>query len=437
MKDYTLFCVLLNQKFGAEPGKELKSLHLSIKERESTNPIVSSAEKLLKEYSSQASIAVLPFEQIGFEKASSFTDAIHSDILTRLSQVSDLKVISRTSVRNFKGTSKLLPEIARELQVQWVLTGEVQEIGKQVKVSVRLVNGVQDRQVWAEIYQRQLSAGEVFKIQSEITHNIIEALEMRLSNKEKKALKHIPTQDLEAFRLQAHGRWNLDKRTEEGMRLAEDFFRRSIAQDPHYAQAWLGLEDTLSLLHDYSYEKDERGILAEAEKAANKALKLDPALAEAYASLGLLHSTRRNAKAAIYNLKKATELRPGHAEAHAWLSWILQLTGHAGEGLESAKKAVTTNPLSQEAVSNLSLAWLINRDYETCLHEARRLLQLQPDFETAQLQEGLALYHLGKFKEADAALKNLEVPWLGNGSMVTTQLSCRWIGDAETVYEHL
>ncbi len=428
LKEYSAYSDLLNQEFGEEPGQELQSLYFFIKEREPSNPTVSSTEKLQQDPSSQASIAVMPFESIGFEKASSFTVAIHSDILTRLSQVSDLFVISRTSVQNYRSTSKLLPEIARELQVNWVLTGEVQEIGKQVKVSVRLVNAVQDRQVWAEIFQRELSAGAVFKIQSEITHNIIEALEMRLTSKEKKAIKHIPTEDLEAFRLHAHGKWNLDQRSEKAMRLAEGYFRSALARDPKYAQAWLGLADSLSLLHDYSYEKDGQKILPEAEKAAKEALHIDPGLAEAYASLGLLHTTRRDGNAAIYHLKKAVQIRPGYAEAHAWLCWIFLLTGNRPLGLEHAKKGVEWNPLSQEAVSNLSLALLTVREYETALSDAKRLWQLQPDFTTAPFEAGLALYHLGKYEEAIRLLKDLSVPWAGNGPLVTLMLSLHRVG---------
>lgn len=423
LKVYASFSNLLNQEFGEDPGQELKSLYQTIKERDPTIPIISSSKTLLKESQSQPSIAVLPFESIGFEKASSFADAIHSDILTRLSQVSDLFVISRTSVRNFRNTSKLLPEIGRELQVNWVLTGEVQEIENQVKVSVRLVNAVHDRQVWAEIFQRKLSAGEVFKIQSEITQKIVKALEMQLSITEKRAIKHIPTQDLEAFRLHAHGRWNLDQRSEKAMRLAEGYFREAIRRDPEYAQAWLGLSDALSLLHDYGYEKNELAFLPEAEKAANKALELDPGLAEAYASLGLLHTTKRNGNAAIYNLTKAVELRPGYAEAHAWLCWIYLLTGNQPKSLEHAKKGVEWNPLSQEALGNLSLSLLSIHEYESSLGEAERLLQLQPDFTTAQFEAGLALYHLGRYEEAIEHLQDLSVPWAGNGPLITMILS--------------
>lgn len=424
LETYNSYTRLIKKEFSEEPGKELKTLAEQIQNRR--KPVLKSTgnkEPTGKDLS-LFSIAVLPFETLGSEKASAFTDAIHGDILTRLSQVSDLFVISKTSVRSFTSTKKVLPEIARELQVGWILTGDVQEIDQQVKVSVRLVNASEDRQVWAESYQRKLTAGELFDIQAEITQKITEALKMRLSGKERSAIRQVPTEDLEAFRLHAYGRWNLDQRTEKAMRVAENYFRKAISHDLNYAQAWMGLADALSLRHDYGHEKDGQDILSEAKQAAQRALKLDPEMTEAYASLGLYYTTIRDAKSAVYNLNKAVELRPGYAEAHAWLTWIFSLTGNPEEALENALKAVKLNPLSQEAISNLSLSWLINGEYTKSVHEAERLLQIQPDFSSAQFQQGLALYHLGMYREADKVLKDLLVPWAGNGPLTTRILSC-------------
>ena len=427
MDMYENYAQLISREFGDEPGIHLKRLVEEIKAG------IKSPGKLpewkVKKKNPEPSIAVLPFATLGVEKATAFTEAIYGDILTRLSQISDLFVTSRTSAQHFNDPVKQLPQIARELKVAWILTGEVQETGHRVKVSVRLINASEDRHVWAEIYERELTAGDLFSIQAEITQKITEALKMRLSNKEEKAIRQIPTENLEAFRLQAYGRWNLDQRSKKGMQLAEEYFRQAISLDPDYAQAWLGLADALSLLHDYGYEKDGQTILPEAEKAALEALKLDPTLAEAYSSLGLLHTTRRKGKDAIKNLEKAVELRPSNADAHAWLCWILLLTGDSRKGLKSARTAVTYNPLSQESLSNLSLSLLSIRDYEGALHEARRLLEVQPDFTTGRLEEGVALYHLGRYEEANEVLRDLLVPWAGNGPLITRILCCIKSGD--------
>lgn len=425
---YNKYTEFIRREFGEEPGVQLKKLSEEIQ----------SGVKLTEEFPQiipseknrpDSSIAVLPFPTLGVEKATAFTEAIYGDILTRLSQVTELFVTSRTSAQHYSNPVKLIPQIARELKVNWILTGEVQERKTRVKVSVRLIKASENRHVWAEIYERELTAGDLFYIQAEITQKITEALKMRLSNKEEKAIRQIPTENLEAFRLQAYGRWNLDQRSEKGMQLAEEYFRQAISLDPNYAQAWLGLADALSLLHDYGYEENGQTILPEAEKAALQALKLDPTLVEAYSSLGLLHTTRRNGKAAIKNLEKAVELRPSNADAHAWLCWILLLTGNSRRGLSSAKTAVTFNPLSQESISNLSLSLLAVRDYDGALYEARRVLQVQPDFTTGQFEEGVALYHLGRYEEANEVLQDLEVPWAGNGPLFTRILCFIRSGD--------
>lgn len=430
---YENFANLIRREFGDEPGIHLKTLEEEIKAG-MRSPKEQPKKKISAEQNRpEPSIAVLPFETLGVEKATAFTEAIYGDILTRLSQISELFVTSRTSAQHYSNPVKQLPQIARELKVAWILTGEVQERDNRVKVSVRLINASEDRHVWAEIYERELTAGDLFYIQAEITQKITEALKMRLSNKEEKAIRQIPTENLEAFRLQAYGRWNLDQRSEKGMQLAEEYFRKAIFLDPYYAQAWLGLADALSLLHDYGYQKDGQAVLPEAEKAALTALRLDPTLDEAYASLGLLHATRRKGKDAIKNLEKAVELRPSNAEAHAWLCWILLLTGNSREGLRSARTAVTFNPLSQESVSNLSLSLLSIRDYEGALHEAKRLLQFQPDFTTGLLEEGVALYHLERYEEAKEVLRDLMVPWAGNGPLITYILCCIRAGEQSEV----
>lgn len=416
---YENYAQLINKEFGDEPDVHLKNLAEEIKVGINSPRKLPQRKISLQKINHEPSIAVLPFETLGVEKATAFTEAIYGDILTRLSQITDLFVTSRTSAQQYNNPIKQLTQIARELKVAWILTGEVQERGNRVKVSVRLINASEDRHVWAEIYERELTAGDLFYIQAEITQKITEALKMRLSNKEEKAIRQIPTENLEAFRLQAYGRWNLDQRSEKGMQLAEEYFRQAISLDPDYAQAWLGLADALSLLHDYGYEVDKESVLPEAENAALEALRLDPTLAEAYSSLGLLHTTRRKGKDAIKNLEKAVKLRPSNAEAHAWLCWILLLIGESHKALESAKTAVSYNPLSQESLSNLSLSLLSVRDYKGALHEAKRLLEVQPDFTTGLLEEGVALYHLGRYEEAKEVLGDLLVPWAGNGPIIT------------------
>lgn len=376
------------------------------------------------------SIAVLPFETLGEERATAFTDAVHGDILTRLSSVSDLRVISRTSVLRYRNAAEPVPVIAGELGVGWVLSGEVQEAGGRVQVNARLSDARNDRQVWAESYHRELTAGDVFQIQADVTKRITAALEARLSSREERAVDRTPTEDLEAYRLHARGRRHLDQRTEDGMRRAAELFRNAADRDPGYALAWVGLADALGLLYDYGHDRSE-SVIREADEAARRALELEPELAEAHASLGLHQVTRQEGPAAIRSLERAVELEPSYAEAHNWLSWLHCLLGNGTEALESARRAVELDPLSPEAMSNLSLSLLLCGDPDRALEEARRLRELQPDFTSGRLLEGLALYHGGRLEDAEGVLRDFTEVWTGVGAETTVALIHARSGEEE------
>jgi len=371
---------------------------------------------------SDRSIAVLPFETLGSEEANTFTKGIHGDLLTRLSHISGLSVTSRVSVMRYETPDKPLPAIAEELGVAWILNGEVQETANQVQVNARLVNARTDRQVWAESYQRALTAENLFQIQAEITKQIARELETQLSPAEARQVEQTPTEDLAAYRLYSQGRQQLDQRSAQGLQQALDYFERAISADSSYSLAWVGLSDALLLLSDYGYgEKDSA--LPRAERAVRRALVLDPESAEAHASLGLLHSERRDGPAAIRDLERAIELRPGYAEAHNWLSWVHLLLGDPIEALESARRAVELDPLSVEAVSNLSFSYLANGESEQALGESRRTLEIQPAWSTGQLYKGLALYQLGRLSEAIQVVSGLSAPWAGSGPLATLALA--------------
>jgi len=367
------------------------------------------------------SIAVLPFETLGREEANTFTRGVHGDLLTRLSHISGLSVTSRTSVMRYETPEKPLLAIAEELGVAWILHGEVQEAADQVQVNARLVNARTDRQVWAESYRRELTAQNLFQIQTEITRQIARALETHLSPQEERQVEQTPTEDLKAYRLYAQGRQQLDQRTPRGLRRALDYFQGAIATDSSYSLAWVGLADAFLLLHDYGYA-DADSVLPRAEDAVRRALELNPESAEAYTSLGLLYSERRDGPAAIRALTRAVELMPSYSEAHNWLSWVHQLLGNQEESLESAKRAVELDPLSPEAVGNLSLSYLANGEGEQALAEARRVDEIQPSWETGRFYEGLSLYHLGRFAEARSVLEGIAVPWAGSGPLATLAL---------------
>lgn len=378
------------------------------------------------------SIAVLPFESLGTAEPTLFTEGIHGDLLTHLSRVSSLKVTSRTSVMPFRDSAKSLPAIAEELGVGWVLSAEVQQVGDEVQVNARLLDAHEDQQVWAESYRRALTADNLFQIQEELTKEIAEQLAVQLSPDERRRLEGSPTDDLEAYRLYLQGRVLVEQRTAEEMRQSVEYFRRAIDREPDYALARVGLADALTLLADYGYEAPDE-LIPDAERAVRRALAIEPELAEAHASLGLIHTTRfrRQGPAAVRGLERAIELQPSYADAHNWLAWIHLLLGNAREALPSARRAVELNPLSPEALSNLAWSSLGTGDATSALHQARRTAEVQPDFGTAYFLEALALYRLGRYTEAETILRGLSVPWAGEGPKTALALTLVAAGEED------
>jgi len=368
-------------------------------------------------------IAILPFEELGkHEETSNFAGGLHNDLLTRLSGVSSLNVISRTSTLHYRNTSKPISRIAEELGAGTVAEGSIQFRSGRMRLNIQLIDVKNDRHVWSETYDRKFTAEHFFDIQSELALKISDTLKAKLTPSEKKRVTEwAPTDDLEAHRLYTYGRRQLDQRTEKGIKRAVEYFQSAVEQDPKYALAWVGLADALALQYDYGHA-EKGSTLPRAEEAINHALNLDPNLAAAHASLGLLYSNQHRGSAAIRELKRAVELQPGYAEAHNWLSWNYQLLGQPVKALESAKKAVNLDPLSPEAVSNLSASYLYNGYPEKSFLEALRAVELQPDWGTPAFYHGLALFELKRYSEAILALQNLSTPWAGNGPLATLAL---------------
>jgi TolB-like protein/Flp pilus assembly protein TadD len=372
-------------------------------------------------------VAVLPFETVG-EASTTFTEGIHGDVLTRLSGVEGVDVISRGSVLRYRESlGRPVGEIAEELGVGWVLRGEVQRVGEQVQVHARLVDAHRDRQVWAEAFRRDLTAANLFDIQQEITHQIAAALERRLRAGPDAPSERPTTEDLEAYRLYVQGRGLLGSREEDPMRRAVSFFRRAVERDPEYAEAWAGLADALIYLETFGYETPEEVIPP--RRAAERALALDPELAEGHFALANLAHARRDNPEAIRRSERAIELRPSYSDAYNLLSWIHKQHGRVEPAVETAERAVELDPLGSAPLSNLSLAHLARGDAAGAVHHARRVRELHPDFSTGAFLEGLALYHQGRFAEARPRLHGVDVAWAPAAAAATRALADLALGD--------
>ena len=420
----------LEADYGTTPDRRLDRVIRSLRAPEAPRPIATPGPRTPR----CQVVVVLPFERLGAEAADdAFADGLHHDLLTRLSRSGNLKVISRTSVLRYRARERSIPALARDLGAGTVVEGSIQKAGDRVRLYVQLVDTTDDTHLWAERYDRRLTPRDLFDIQEELVERIAESLRTELQSvtaPERESSRPMPTEDLEAYRLHAHGRFRLDERTESGMRAALAHFERASELDPAYAEAKVGVADALILLHEYGYEAAEPA-LQRAEAAARHAIELDPELAGAHASLGLLHEARMAGPDALAYLERAVELQPSYADAHNWLSWTNQLLGRAEAALRSAERAVELNPLSAESVSNLSVSLVMEGRPEEALAEARRGRELQPNWGTAIFYEALALFDLGYYTEAGRILEDRPVPWAEHGPEATVALVHAIQGDEE------
>ena len=359
------------------------------------------------------SLAVLPLSVLGVNAEAEFLAAgLHNDLLTELTRIPDLTVISRTSVVGYRDTDRPIPQIARELGVDTVVEGSIQSAGQRIRLNVQLIDARQDRHKWAEYYDREVTTNNLFTIQTELVKRIASSLQAELLEEPANDAQP-PTKDLDAYRLSVEGRMQFDLKTEKAFRRAIELFEEAVEKDPEFAMAWVGLADALALMEDYGYG-DSESLLARAERALDRALELAPNSAEVATSLGLFLTSHQDGPGALEQYERAIELRPGYADAHSWRCWISLILGDANQALASSKRSIELNPLSAEAVSNYSLSLLVNGRPEEALIQARRAGALSTSYTTATFYEGLTLHDLGRFEDAERALRPLSVLQAGD-----------------------
>ena len=350
------------------------------------------------------SIAVLPFENVGGPDSRQFTQGIHDDLLTRLSRISDLQVISRTSVMSYQVTDKALPEIARELDVKWIVEGSVQQAGGTVQVSAQLINASNDTHVWAQNYRRELTPENLFAIQNELTREITHSLEATLTAQEEQRVERRPTDTLAAYRLYVQGRALLDQRSDQGIEQAVSYFQRALAADSSYALAWAGLADARSLLSLYGYAPAD-SVLPEAQRAAERAVALAPDLAEGHASLALVNDYRRNGPTAVREYKQALDRNPNYARAHQWLGNLYLALGRLEKATGHLKTAAELDPMSPSIHAALAGAYNRQQPPQTdeALAHTARAKELASEYAAAHIVEGVALARANRPDDALAA----------------------------------
>jgi TolB-like protein/Tfp pilus assembly protein PilF len=363
---------------------------------------------------SRQSIAVLPFDnRSNREEDQFFTDGIHDDLLTTIARIGSMKVISRTSVMEYKGTTKKIPQIAAELGVAHILEGGIQRSGNQVRINVQLIDAQTDEHLWAEIYDRELTAENLFAIQSEISTKIAEALQTTLSPEERRGISRMPTQDLEAYDAYLRGKQLLATRRTEDIEEATRQFQRAVELDRNFALAWVGVADSFDLLNDYT-SQDSGAFMGIRQEAVDRALALQPDLGEAYTSLGALHVDRHRQTGSSAELaaaetafRRSIELSPNYATAYQWYSnSMINDALRSRERLELAIKAVELDPRSAIIGANLANEYLVQGLFSRGEQQVRKLIEINPGFPNSYHM--MVDHHLWNTGQLAKALANAE-----------------------------
>ncbi|MDX1459734.1 MAG: tetratricopeptide repeat protein [Xanthomonadales bacterium] len=363
---------------------------------------------------SRQSIAVLPFDnRSNREEDQFFTDGIHDDLLTTIARIGSMKVISRTSVMEYKGTTKKIPEIARELGVANILEGGIQRSGNQVRINVQLIDAQTDEHLWAEIFDRELTAENLFAIQSEISSRIAEALETTLSPQEQERINRMPTQNLEAYNAYLRGKQLMATRRVEDLEAATKEFLSAVELDPDFALAWVGVADSHALLTAYSNR--DAGEFAELRReAVDRAMELDPLLGEAYTAEGSLHldinlktGSETELEQAFEAFRKAAELSPNYATNYHWWANAMGFDPlQSRERLDLVLKAVELDPRSMIIGTTLANEYYNQGLFSRAAQQVRTLIERDPDFPNAYHQA--VDHHLFYTSKRAKALANAE-----------------------------
>ncbi len=356
------------------------------------------------------SIAVLPFTSRSTnEENQFFADGIHDDILTRLAEIESLRVISRTSVNEYRDTTRNLRQIGKDLGVSTIVEGAVQRSGDRVRITVQLIDAATDEHIWAEKYDRELTMESVFEVQSEISMQIASSLRTALTPEQEIRLTTIPTHSIEAYAEFVKARDNLLQRNFTTLADARQQLEHAIELDPEYGQAHAALAETVLVTFS-----NHRSIVAEEAYSVaaihiDEALRTDPQMAQAYAAQGLMQTMRwEGTRVGTGNLDAASSfetairLNPSLADAYIWFASLRRTEGEIEESIDLLTKALTIDPLSRIAYVNLPSSLAMEGQNEKTTALLLQAVGIFPDWSTPYSYLSNHLQRLGRLDEAIA-----------------------------------
>jgi TolB-like protein/DNA-binding winged helix-turn-helix (wHTH) protein/Tfp pilus assembly protein PilF len=342
------------------------------------------------------SLAVLPFRNLGTGTADDyFTDGMTDAVTTELAKLGVSKVISETSVVQFKDTKKSVPDIAHMLDVDAIVEGAVLREGNQVRITVQLIGADTDRHLWAESYQRQMK--DILALQDEVALGVAHAIKLELSPGAAGRPASPKRVDPEAYEAYLKGSYFMQKDPVSALR-AKDYFQQAIQLDPGYAPAYAGLSDFYS--RDGGQLPPTEALL-KAREYAQQALRLDPDLSDSHTSLAYIYFLFDwNWPAADQEFKRAIALAPGLARSHYWYAVYLAAMGRSAEAISEAQRAVDLDPLSISAHHGAAVAAVCAGQNDRSIAEGRKILELDANDPRAYLDMAAGHSQKGMYPEA-------------------------------------
>jgi serine/threonine protein kinase/tetratricopeptide (TPR) repeat protein len=346
-------------------------------------------------------IAVLPLRNVSRDPAQEyFADGMTESLISDLARVKALRVISRTSAMTYKGVDKPLPDIARELNVDAVLEGSALLIGNRVRLNVQLVSGRTDETLWAERYDRDLE--DVLGMQSELAETVAREIAIQITPVEAVQLASRPAVNPEAHLEFLKSRHSFFAGSPEALEVGIRHARRALEIDPTSALAWSALADC-QIFRAIRGTAPTAEAVAAATFAANKALELDPLLADAHVSIGTILSHTDDLAGGLRALQRAVELNPGLAHAYNLLGRALYSYERHEEAKAAMTKSLSLDPLSMMIFTGVGDAYYFAREYEKSVFHYQMSMELDPRFDGTHTGMARSLEALGRFDEARKA----------------------------------
>jgi serine/threonine-protein kinase len=347
------------------------------------------------------SLAVLPLENLSRDPDQDyFADGMTEELIADLSQISALRVISRTSVMQYKNVRKSLRDIGKELNVDAVVEGSVERSGGRVRISAQLIHAPTDTHLWAKSYERDL--GDVLALQDEVAGAIAHEIRIKLTPSEQARLATPRAINPEAHETYLRGLYHIGKRNEKDLEKSIAYFQQAIQQDPNYALAYAGLADSYALRGSFLYMAlPPREVMPKSKSAALRALQIDDSLGEVHATLAYIEMIYDwNWVKSEEDFKRSIEINPNYAQAHHWYALHLAAMGREDESVAEMKRAQELDPLS--LIINTNVGWVLYfaGRYDAAVEQLRKALELDPDFFVAHWELGLAYDQEGMNEEA-------------------------------------